>query len=104
MTGLSQSHVTIDGQTLCLGVESTLELVIRYYFLSESCCFVSVGRPLRREIGPVSCQSLSAVFSPLSKFYFIYILHVTCFMYEYIQYIQGLCQPRLSTADHVTGL
>jgi hypothetical protein len=29
-----------------LGVESTLELVTRYYVLSESCCVVSVGRPL----------------------------------------------------------
>jgi hypothetical protein len=59
----SQSHVTTDGQ--CVGF--TLELVTRYYFLSESCCVVSVGRPLLREVGSVSCQSLSSVFSPLSK-------------------------------------
>jgi hypothetical protein len=31
----------------------------------------------------------------------IYIVHVTCFMY--IQYILGLCQHRLSTADHATA-
>jgi hypothetical protein len=37
---------------------------------------VSVGRRLWREVGSVSCQSLSAVFSPLSKFNIIYILHV----------------------------
>jgi hypothetical protein len=64
----SQSHVTTDGQSVylgvkitfkvkvmlrlvvsqsaCLGVKITLELVTRYYFLSESCCVVSVGRPL----------------------------------------------------------
>jgi hypothetical protein len=52
-------------------------LVTRYYFLSESCCVVSVGRPLWQEIGSVSCQSLSTVFSPLSKFNLIYILHVS---------------------------
>jgi hypothetical protein len=50
---------------LCLGVKPTLELVTRYYFLSESCCVVSVGRPLWLEVGSVSCQSLLAVFSPL---------------------------------------
>jgi hypothetical protein len=32
-------------QSICLGVKSTLELVIRYYFRSESWC-LSVGRPL----------------------------------------------------------
>jgi hypothetical protein len=30
----------------CLGVKFTLELVTRYYFLSESWCVVSVGSPL----------------------------------------------------------
>jgi hypothetical protein len=39
----SQSHVTTDSQSVCLGVKSTLELVTRYYFLSESCCVVFVG-------------------------------------------------------------
>jgi hypothetical protein len=33
-------------QSLSLGVESTLELVTRYYFLSESCSVISVRRPL----------------------------------------------------------
>jgi hypothetical protein len=66
------------------------------FILSESCCLVSVGRPLRREVGSVSCQLLSAVFAhcevvPPPPCH-------TCFMY--IQYIQGLCQPRLSTADY----
>jgi hypothetical protein len=54
-------------QSVCFGVKFTLELVTRYYFLSESCCVVSVGRPLWREVGSLSCQSLSSVFSPLSK-------------------------------------
>jgi hypothetical protein len=33
-------------QSVCLGVKFALELVTRYYILSESCCVVSVGRPL----------------------------------------------------------
>jgi hypothetical protein len=33
-------------QSVCLGVEPTLELVTSYYFLSEGCGLVSVGRPL----------------------------------------------------------
>jgi hypothetical protein len=34
-------------QSVCLGVKFTLELVTRYYFLSESCCVASVGCPFR---------------------------------------------------------
>jgi hypothetical protein len=33
-------------QSVCLGVESTLGFVTGYYFLSESCCLVSMERPL----------------------------------------------------------
>jgi hypothetical protein len=46
-------------QSVCLGVKSTPELVTRYYFMSENCSVVSVGLPLWREVGSVSCQSLS---------------------------------------------
>jgi hypothetical protein len=35
-------------QSVCLGVKFTLGLVTRYYFLSESCCVVSVWHPLSR--------------------------------------------------------
>jgi hypothetical protein len=38
------------GQSVCLGVKFTLELVTRCYFVSESCCVVSVERPLWREV------------------------------------------------------
>jgi hypothetical protein len=83
-------------QSVCLGVESTLELVTRYYFLSESCCVVFVERPLWREVGSVCYQSLS---QSIVKMY--YNLHFTCHMfYVYTIYIEGLCQHRLSTADH----
>jgi hypothetical protein len=67
----SQSHVKTDGrsisQSVWLSVKSTLVLVTRYYFLSESCWVDSVGGPLWWEVESVSCQSLSTVFSPLSK-------------------------------------
>jgi hypothetical protein len=33
-------------RSVCLGVEPTRGLLARYYFLSESCSLVSVGRPL----------------------------------------------------------
>jgi hypothetical protein len=107
LTRLHTELLLISGQsqkvslrlTVCLGVNLTLELMTRY-FLSESCCVVSVVYSLWQVVGSVFCQSLSAVFSPLSKFYFIYILHVTLYIYIYIQYIQGLCLPSHSTADH----
>jgi hypothetical protein len=34
----SRSYFTTDGQSVCLGVEPTLGLVTRYYFLWEGCC------------------------------------------------------------------
>jgi hypothetical protein len=71
----SQSDVTTDVQSICLGVKFTVELVTRYYFLFESCCVVSVRRPLWREVGSVSCQSLSALFCPKDN------LHCTCHMF-----------------------
>jgi hypothetical protein len=49
--GLSPTQVKVmlrltASQSVCLGVKFSLELVTRYYFLSESCCVVSVGCPL----------------------------------------------------------
>jgi hypothetical protein len=31
----SRSHITTDGQSVCQGIEPTLGLVTKYYFLSE---------------------------------------------------------------------
>jgi hypothetical protein len=59
--------------------------------LSECCCLASVVRPLWREVGSVSCQSLSAVIVHCQDSFFPSILHVTHFMY--IQYMQGLVSP-----------
>jgi hypothetical protein len=55
---------------------------------------VSVGRPLWREVGSVSCQTLSVVFSPLSTIW--YNLHCTCHMF----YVQGAAKrpPPFQTA------
>jgi hypothetical protein len=47
--GVPQVKVMLQqaiSQSVCLGVKSTLEPVTRCYILSESCCVVSVGRPL----------------------------------------------------------
>jgi hypothetical protein len=42
----SQSYVTIDVQSVCLGVIPHLELKTRFLLQTESCGFVDVGRPL----------------------------------------------------------
>jgi hypothetical protein len=88
-------------QSVCCGDKFTLEPVTRCYILSESCCVVSVGCPLWREVGSASCQSLSSVFSPLSKVQ--YNLHCTCYMlhvFKYMWNILDLSQYGFSTADH----
>jgi hypothetical protein len=72
-------------QSVCLGVKFTLELVTRYYFLSDERSGLSHCQQCL-----VHCQ----------RFNIIYIVHVTCLMY--MQYLLDLCQYRLSTADHAT--
>jgi hypothetical protein len=52
----------------------------------------------RSGLSPVSlCQQYLV---HCQRFNIIYIVRVTCF--KYMQYILGLCQHRLSTADHAT--
>jgi hypothetical protein len=46
-------------QSVCLGVEPTLWLVARYYFLSESCCLASMGHPLWWVDGPAVCSVIT---------------------------------------------
>jgi hypothetical protein len=89
----SISHITIGDQAISLGVEPLLGLVTRYYFLFDSYCFVYVGRPLWREVGSLLSVSVSNIKS-IQNFY----LHITCSLC--FMYIQGICQPRLGTADH----
>jgi hypothetical protein len=69
--------------------------------LSDCCRLVDVGRSLWQGNGPVVCQTQSAVIRLLSVCT-IYMLQVIKCMY--IQHIQGLCQFRLSTADHALSL
>jgi hypothetical protein len=62
-------YFTTDGQTVGQSVSHVLVsstlvgLVTRYYFLSEClseiCGLVSVGRPLRREVGSVICSAIT---------------------------------------------
>jgi hypothetical protein len=85
-TGLTSGAVTkvkvtlqlTVSQSLCQGMEPTLRFVTRYYFLSEGCCLVSVGRPLWREVGSVICHSKPKVVNS------IYIKHLRTQIYIYI--------------------
>jgi hypothetical protein len=89
------SHDTTDGQSVSMSWRrSQFGTCNQILVLSEFCCLVSVGRPVWREVGSVSCQSLSAILVHLQVFFvflFISILHATRFMY--IQYMQGLVSP-----------
>jgi hypothetical protein len=80
--------------------------------MSESCCLVSVGWPLWREVGHVSCQSLSAVIVPcqvfcclLFLFYmsprFISTVSIQLPQTEEVKYL-GLClDRRLTCHKHI---
>jgi hypothetical protein len=76
-------------QSVCQGIEPTLRLVTRYYFLSEDCCrkvarLVSVWRPLWREVGSVICHCQSAVI--YQYLHQTFTLHVFYSSAIYIQY------------------
>jgi hypothetical protein len=94
----SQNHITTVSQPVWLGVKFTLGLVTRYYFLSEICCVVFVGRPLWREVGSVPVRLCQQYLVQCKISIIIYVVHVICFMC--IHYILGLFQHRLRTADH----
>jgi hypothetical protein len=63
--------------------------------LSESCCLVSVGRPLWREVGSVICHSQSIV-----SYQYLHQLITLHVFYSWAIYIQGFIQSRLSTVDY----
>jgi hypothetical protein len=95
----SWSHVTTDGRSVstfwCRAHCGNCDQIL---ILSEICCLVSVGRPLWREVGPVSCRSPSAVI--VHRQFFCLFFHFTCHtFYVYTIYARP-SQPRLSTADH----
>jgi hypothetical protein len=81
----SQSYDTTDGQSASLSWNKAPIWILRpdFYYCQTIAGFVDMGRPL-------------------CLVQYIYILHVITWMY--IQYIQGLSQSRLSTADHVLSL
>jgi hypothetical protein len=61
----SWSHVTTDGRSVCMSryrahLETCDQILLSARMsLPESCCLVSVGRPLWREVGSVICLSQS---------------------------------------------
>jgi hypothetical protein len=80
-------------QSLCLGVRSTRELVTIYYFLSESCCVVSVERPSDERSGLSPVRHCHQCLVHCQRFNIIYIVDVTCF--KYMQYILDPSQQLL---------
>jgi hypothetical protein len=69
-------------------------------FLSESCCLVSVGRPLWREVGSVICHSQSIViYQYLHQAFSLHVFYSSA-IYTYVQYIQSFIQSRLSADDY----
>jgi hypothetical protein len=87
-------HVTTNSQSVSMSWHRAhLRTCDQILTLSEFRCVVFVGRHLWREVGSVSCQSLSAIIVHC-QFLFcfcFFILHVIHFMY--IQYTQGLVSP-----------
>jgi hypothetical protein len=79
----SRRLVTTDGQSWCRVHCGTCEKIL---ILSESCCLISVGCSLWREVVSVSCQSLSVVFANCQ--FSISILHV--FFYVHTVYTRPL--------------
>jgi hypothetical protein len=99
----SRSHVTTDGQSVNMSrhrahYETCDQILLSARrLLSESCCLVSVGRPLWREVGSVICHSQSTVI--YNYLHQAFTLHVFYSSASYMQYTQSLIQSRLSTAD-----
>jgi hypothetical protein len=66
----SQSHITTDGQPVsiswCRAQSGTFDQ--SFFFLLQSYCLVVLGRPLWREVGSVSCQSLSLESTIVSQY------------------------------------
>jgi hypothetical protein len=88
---------TVQSASLSWNKAPHLWINTRFVLFSDSCRLVDVGRSFWREDGSVVFQTQSAVISLLS-ICTIYIFQVIKYMY--IQHIRGLCQSRLSTADH----
>jgi hypothetical protein len=83
----NQSHVTTDGQSVSTSwCRAHCGTCYQILILSESCCFVFVERPLRREVGVCLSQSLSAMFLHFEIYFLlIHVTHVLC-IYNTIQY------------------
>jgi hypothetical protein len=100
--GLSQSHIATDSQSVCLGVVPHLGYMtsnLFVYFNFEKVIVLSMWAPslTRGRVCRLSVSPLS-----LSVYIYIYTVYVQNIieMVLNIQYVQGLCQSRLSTADY----
>jgi hypothetical protein len=93
-------------QSVCLGVEPTLGLVTRYYFLSEgwllskSCRLVSVGRPLWREVGPVIFHSQSVAMYQYLHQRFTFHVFCSSAMYTKLLSVSAWYSRLCSTSYH----
>jgi hypothetical protein len=95
-TRCCRSHVTTDGQSVSMsrcrahsGICDQM-LLSACRMLSESCCLVSVGRPLWREVGSVVCYSKSLViyhYLDQEAQQFIYIIYKASFSSGSVQQI-----------------
>jgi hypothetical protein len=98
-----QSYVTTDGQSASLSCNKAPILGLRpdlHYYLTVAGLLIWALSLMRGRVCHLP-ESQSAVVSLLSACT-IYILHVIKRMYMcmYIQYVQGLCQSKLSTVNH----
>jgi hypothetical protein len=65
-----------DSQSVCQGIEPTLGLVTRYYFLSEGCCL---------KVAVFICHSQSLViYQYLHQTFMLYVFYTSA---VYVQYI-----------------
>jgi hypothetical protein len=104
----SHSHIATDGQSVCLGVEPKSGTFDQRFFFSKllSCLFWGA---LSDERSGLSCVSLclwSLQWSVTIYKIFTFklqihkVLNTFTKSIKYIQYIQGLVQSRLCTADY----
>jgi hypothetical protein len=87
-------------QSVCLGVEPRPGLMTRYWLLSDRYCLI-LGRAPSLTRGRVChlSESVSSIMSIVIMYSYIHFM-----FYVILQYLHGLCQSGLSTADYALFL